>query len=98
MQPNYPEQPGHRHADTSREAAKAVANSAATVRQMVLDQIRLFGMFGCTSDELAICLKLPYHTVQPRTSELVKLGLIKDTGMRRPKRDTGKNTIVWGLV
>ncbi len=49
---------------------------------------------GATADEVAYALKYSILTVRPRVSELYKLGLIVDSGLRR-KNASGKNAIVW---
>lgn len=96
MQPVYPHHPGHRAADTSQEAAQSLAKRAGSkVRDLVLEAIRISGTYGATSEEIASRLRLPYHTVQPRTSELIRLGEIRDSGVRRLNRLTGKKAIVW---
>lgn len=93
-EPRYPEAPGHRGIDTSIEAAEGVAPKAHTVRQQVYEMISDAGLHGQTTEELATRLGIDYGTVQPRTSELKKAGMIRDSGRRR-KNAIGKNIIVW---
>ncbi len=61
---------------------------------MALEAIRAAGAHGFTADELAAWLELERWTIQPRTSELSRKGLIRDSGRRRPNA-TGKLAIVW---
>ena len=46
------------------------------------------------ADELAARLNMDRWSIQPRTSELKRKGLIRDSGQRRPNC-TGKMAIVW---
>ena len=87
----YPSVPGWQKTDTSKTAAKEIAPTAKTVRALVLRQLRERSL---TTYELAERLGLPYHTVQPRTSELRATNQIVDSGERR-MNPTGKQGIVW---
>mgnify|MGYP003111023854 FL=1 len=87
----YPSVPGWQKTDTSKTAAKEIAPTAKTVRALVLHQLKDRSL---TTYELAERLGLPYHTVQPRTSELRATNQIVDSGDRR-MNPTGKQGIVW---
>jgi hypothetical protein len=91
---DYPDTPGHRGVDTSIEAADAIAPHSGRLERMVLFAIREVGDSGLTSEELADRLAIDFGSVQPRTSELRRKGLIEDRGARRPNRK-GRRTIVW---
>lgn len=93
----YPDAPGHRNVDTSVAAADALAPSLGRLQRMALDSIRDAGWVGFTADELAACLDMDRWSIQPRTSELKRKGLIRDSGERRPNI-TGKLAIVWVAV
>ena len=90
----YPNAPGHRNVDTSIAAAEAMAPRLGRLQRMAETQIRDAGEKGLTADELAARLNLDRWSIQPRTSELKRKGLIKDSGQRRPN-ETGKLAIVW---
>ena len=91
----YPNTPGHKGpAETSRAAADAIKPKAATVRQRVLWEI---GIGARTADEVAAMVGLSILAVRPRCSELARLGLIADTGMRRPN-ESGRMAVVWRLA
>lgn len=90
----YPDAPGHRHVDTSIAAAVALAPKLGRLQQMALGAIRDAGWLGLTADELAARLGMDRWSIQPRTSELRRKGLIRDSGQRRPN-GTGKLAIVW---
>jgi predicted transcriptional regulator len=49
---------------------------------------------GLTTEELAERTGTDFSSIQPRTSELRRLGLIRDSGRRR-RNWKGKRTIVW---
>ena len=90
----YPDSPGHRHVDTSVAAAMALAPMLGRLQRMALEAIRDAGGLGLTADELAARLGMDRWSIQPRTSELRRKGLIRDSGLRRPN-GTGKQAIVW---
>ena len=56
--------------------------------------IRDAGAHGLTADELSARLDMNRWSIQPRTSELRRKGLILDSGQRRPN-GSGKLAIVW---
>ena len=90
----YPEVPGHRYVDTSIAAAAAIAPQCGRLQRLALAAIKAAGPSGLTTDELASRLGLDRGSVQPRTSELKLLGLIRDSGQRR-RNANGKRAIVW---
>ena len=91
---HYPNQPGHRGIDTSIEAAGVIAPAAGKLQRLVLDAIAGAGLSGRTTDEVAGFLDLSRTSVQPRTSELRRKGLIRDSGVRRPNASRVR-AIVW---
>ncbi len=90
----YPDAPGHRNVDTSIAAANALAPMLGRLQRLALEAIRQAGWLGLTADELAAALAMDRWSIQPRTSELRRKGLIRDSGQRRPNA-TGKQAIVW---
>ena len=90
----YPDAPGHRNVDTSIAAANAIAPKMGRLQRMAEAAIREAGLYGLTADELAARLDMDRYSIQPRTSELRRKGLIRDSGLRRPNA-TGKQAIVW---
>jgi hypothetical protein len=97
MSMHYPNQPGHRGIDTSIEAAGIIAPAAGKLQRVVLDAIASAGLFGRTTDEVADFLRLHRTSVQPRTSELRRKGLIRDSGQRR-RNASGVRAIVWAAI
>ncbi|WP_230281663.1 helix-turn-helix domain-containing protein [Croceicoccus sp. Ery15] len=90
----YPNAPGHRNVETSVAAANALAPKLGRLQQMAHEAIREAGARGRTADELAERLGMDRYSIQPRTSELRRKGLICDSGERR-RNATGKMAIVW---
>lgn len=90
----YPNEPGFKRTDTSREAAEAMKPTAATLRDKALRAIGAAGLNGLTSEELAAVIGVERVSIQPRTSELRELEKIEDSGQRR-RNGSGKRAIVW---
>jgi len=77
---------------TSRAAAQQIEPVSGTQRAVLLDYLRAHG--PATDDELKLALGWESNTENPRRGELVKLGLIEDSGETRPTRK-GRQAIVW---
>lgn len=90
----YPDTPGHRNVDTSIAAANALVPKLGRLQRMTEGAIRDAGAYGLTADELAARLGMDRWSIQPRTSELRRKGLVRDSGQRR-RNATGKLAIVW---
>lgn len=90
----YPQAPGFKRTDTSRQAAEDMKPNAATLRSKVL---RALGNCPLTADECAAVLRQPVLSIRPRLSELRELGRIEDSGKRR-RNASGKNAIVWHRI
>ena len=90
----YLDAPGHRGVDTSVAAADAVAPKLGRLQRLAETTIRDAGEDGLTADELAARLELDRGSIQPRTTELRRKGIIRDSGRRR-RNVTGKAAIVW---
>lgn len=93
----YPDAPGHRQVETSIAAADDLAPKLGRLQRMAQMAIRDAGSNGLTADELAAKLQMDRWSIQPRTSELKRKGLICDSGHRRPNV-TAKLAIVWVAV
>jgi hypothetical protein len=90
----YPDAPGHRQVDTSIAAAAALTPKLGRLQRLAAAAIRGAGTHGLMADEVAARLELDRWSIQPRTSELRRKGVIRDSGKRRPN-STGKRAIVW---
>ncbi len=93
----YPDAPGHRNVDTSIAAADALAPKLGRLQAMALAEYRAVYPVGLTAEELGARLELDRYSIQPRTSELSRKGLLRDSGLRRPNA-TRKQAIVWVAV
>ena len=97
---SYPDAPGFRDRDTSRNAARDMMPQQGTIQAMVLEALAIRPQ---ASFELAESLGISYRSVQPRTAELARATpkrgqLIRDSGQRRIDPETGKAAIVWMLI
>ncbi len=89
----YPTENNHRGVDTSREAAEMVAPLANRLRAVV-HGILFDHPKGLTVDEVCKIADMPRYSLQPRHTELRKMGMIRDTGERRFNQ-SGARAIVW---
>lgn len=79
--------------DTSASAYARLAPVSGYYRAIVLKT--LFGHpAGLTVDEVCAIAEYPRYSLQPRFSELLKKGLIRDTGRRR-HNTSGAAAAVW---
>jgi predicted ArsR family transcriptional regulator len=93
-QPSYPHVPGHRRRATSKAAADAIAPRAVKLKDLVLAEIK---RKPGTADEIAMRLRQTVLATRPRCTELAKLGLVEDAGIRR-SNVSGRSAIVWRVV
>lgn len=88
----YPNSPGFKVPGTSQEAAFAIKGRSDILRANCLKALSMIGPH--TADETADRIGESVLAVRPRFSELLALGLIEDTGIRRPNA-SGRNATVW---
>lgn len=79
---------------TSEVAAARISGHAAAQRAAVLAVIVRAGAYGATDAEIELVTGLRAQSVSPRRGELRTLGLIVDSGMRRPT-PRGRPAAVW---
>jgi predicted transcriptional regulator len=72
-----------------------MATSRETLQDRALDEILKRPQ---TSWELAQALDVPFEAIQPRTTELRKMGLIVDSGDRSTASRSGKAVTVWKVA
>jgi hypothetical protein len=84
-------------AETSANAAADITPHLGRLRKLALDAIGARGPLGFTAEELADALDLSRPSIQPRTSELYRLGQIAKSALRRPNASSGKMAVVWVL-
>jgi hypothetical protein len=81
-------------AGTSEVAADRIAGHAAKQRADVLAVIVKAGRFGATDAEVETATGIRAQSVSPRRGELRALGLVVDSGRRRPT-PRGRPAAVW---
>ena len=86
--------PPHNGRDTSIDAAEQIRPDAGRLRKMVFDAIQAVGAEGLTDRECQLATGLQGSTQRPRRIELQRLGLITDSGQRRPTA-SGRQAVVW---
>lgn len=82
--------------DTSRAAAKTTASRAAGDRARILDALAC-SADGVTCDELQVALDMLPQTCSARCNDLLRAGLIRRSGRKRPTR-TGASAHVYELM
>jgi len=87
----YPVLPGFKRHGTSEEAAHSMIPELSFLRGECLKAI---AALDSTADEVATVVGRTVLAIRPRITELNKLELIYDSGLRR-KNDSGRNAIVW---
>lgn len=87
----YPETPGWKRRDTSKQAAEEVKPSAETLRNLVYQVLKTKEL---SADEVAAELEIDKLSIRPRLSELSKMDKIEDSG-KRTLNSSGKKAIVW---
>lgn len=89
----FPNAPGFKRRETSRQAADDMKPKARTLRDRCFSELALGPK---TADQVAEILRRSVLTIRPRISELVKLGLIYDTG-RTAENASGKQAVIWDI-
>lgn len=74
---------GWKGTDTSLHAARAIQPRAGTLQEAVLNVLRA-APAPMTTEEIARSCAVDYRSIQPRISELRSMGLVRDSGIRRP--------------
>ena len=82
------------HSETSKAAARLIGEVRATLRNRMLAAIRATGSNGMTDEAVTECLGMNPSTERPRRIELVRMGLLIDSGKTRPTR-AGRDSTVW---
>lgn len=89
-----PTPPHVRGSATSKAAAEQIRRRVEVCRRAVLDCIRSKGRAGATDDEAQQATGYSGNTQRPRRVELVKAGLVKDSGETR-RTAAGRQATVW---
>jgi hypothetical protein len=92
----YPHSPGFKgSAETSRQAAEAIAPQLGRLQRLVNDAVKARGTYGLTPEEASEVLGIERVSLQPRFSECKAKGLIVDSGRRRLNPSSRKRAVVW---
>jgi len=86
--------PYQRHSTTSRQASRRIVPTQGSLKAAVHNYIESCGTHGCTDDEVQIELDMNPSTQRPRRVELVRDGMVIDSGRQRKTR-SGRNATVW---
>lgn len=89
--------PFQRHSATSLAAAEAIQPKLNSLQWHVLHQIKLTKLYGATDEEVCGTTGLSGNTVRPRRIELLRKGLIRDSGRTRATA-SGRQAVVWVAV
>jgi len=92
----YPNHPGYKVAGPSKEAADKMAPKAPNLREQAFEIFKQHHRLGLTADELAFLLNVSVLSIRPRLSELLRMGVIEDSGERR-KNNFKSTCTVWRL-
>ncbi|WP_024516945.1 hypothetical protein [Bradyrhizobium sp. Tv2a-2] len=87
----YPNGPGFKESETSREAAQAVALRASALRDRVY--VYIVAHPGRSADTIAEALGESPWAIRPRVSELRKTGMIVNDG--RGRNPSGMSVHLW---
>lgn len=79
--------------DTSEMAARMLENPRSK-RDQVYALIAAQGSYGITDETISSMTGMPLNTVRPRRVELVQMGLVKDSGLRRATRSR-RAAVLW---
>jgi hypothetical protein len=93
----YPDVAGYKGDETSAAAAADITPELSRLRRMAFEAISRRGPLGYTSEELADAVGVPRVSIQPRTSELFRLGQIAKSQQKRRNASSGKMARVWVL-
>ena len=78
--------------ETSEEAAKSLYSGP--IRERVHKIIESMDCLGATDEELERRLNMKHQTVSARRRELVLMGRVKDSGVKR-RTTSGRKAVVW---
>jgi hypothetical protein len=91
----FGETPYQRHSETSRAAAEHIEPRSGTLRAVVLRCLRTDGPM--TDEDLQIATGMGESTERPRRVELVRAGLVRDSGQRCEVM-SGRLAVLWEAV
>ena len=87
--------PFQSHSDTSRAAAALIEPRTGSLRHQVFAYLRHHG--PATDEKIQEELGMPASTERPRRVELVRDGLVADTG-QRALTHSGRRAVLWAVT
>lgn len=87
--------PFEKGSDTSKAAAEAIQPDAARLRSLVIDAFKEAGERGLTSNEVELKLGLRQSTASARVREVVLLGNLVESGIRKTASGRNAKVFVW---
>ena len=84
-----------KHSGTSKAAAKEIEPHMTDLQRQLLTWLRNNG--PATDREMQGWIPMDPNTQRPRRVELVRLGLVRDTGEKRKTR-SGRSAVVWEVI
>lgn len=87
--------PYQRHSETSREAAESMRLDTSTLQLRLLLWLEKHG--PATDETMQWDIPMSANTQRPRRVEVVRLGLVRDSGEKRKTR-SGRSAVVWEVV
>lgn len=86
--------PYQSHSEPSSHAAESIQEQTPTLRAKVFKCILQAGSHGHTDEEIQFSLDINPNSERPRRIELVRLGMIRDSGKQR-QTISGRKAAVW---
>jgi hypothetical protein len=93
---SYPDAPGFKSRETSRQAAEDMTKRAGTLQALAMAAFCAHPA-GMTADEVATAIGKTVLAIRPRISIMAIANEIIDSGARR-RNISGKSAIVWVLA
>lgn len=86
--------PRVRGSQTSTDAAESIAPAVGTLQARVYEFLKSKADRGATDEEMQLGLDMSPSTQRPRRVELVRKGLVIDSGEKRETK-SGRSAVVW---
>ena len=87
--------PYQKHSETSKAAADEIKPSAGTQRHTLYGWLYEHG--PATDEQMQDGIPMTANAQRPRRVELVRMGLVRDSGEKRKTR-SGRSAVVWEVV
>ena len=88
--------PAQAHSPTSIAAGESIKPTISALQKRLLDYLNEFPKGGATDEMMQFGLSMNPSTQRPRRIELLRMGLIVDSGLTR-KTSSGRAATVWRI-